>query len=79
MVVAPYTLVADSRIDPGAQVGPFARIRMQAQVGPEARIGNFVELKKTRLVVGSKSQHLAYLGDSEIGEHVEHRRGHHHL
>jgi bifunctional UDP-N-acetylglucosamine pyrophosphorylase / glucosamine-1-phosphate N-acetyltransferase len=70
VVVAPYTLVADSRIDPGAQVGPFARIRMQTQVGPEARVGNFVELKKTRLGAGAKSQHLAYLGDSEIGERV---------
>ena len=70
VIIAPYTLIADSRIDPGAQVGPFARIRMQAQVGPEARVGNFVELKKTRLGAGSKSQHLAYLGDSEIGERV---------
>jgi bifunctional UDP-N-acetylglucosamine pyrophosphorylase/glucosamine-1-phosphate N-acetyltransferase len=43
---------------------------MQTQVGPEARVGNFVELKKTRLGAGSKSQHLAYLGDSEIGERV---------
>ncbi len=70
VVVAPYTLIADSRVDPGAQVGPFARVRMQAQVGPEARVGNFVELKKTRLGAGAKSQHLAYLGDSEIGERV---------
>jgi len=62
--------VSDSRIDPGAQVGPFARLRMQAQIGPEARVGNFVELKKTRLGAGSKSQHLAYLGDAEIGERV---------
>jgi bifunctional UDP-N-acetylglucosamine pyrophosphorylase/glucosamine-1-phosphate N-acetyltransferase len=43
---------------------------MQAQVGPEARVGNFVELKKTRLGAGTKSQHLAYLGDAEIGENV---------
>lgn len=70
VTLGPYTLVADSRIDPGAHVGPFARIRMDAQVGPEARIGNFVELKKTRLGAGSKSQHLAYLGDSDIGERV---------
>jgi bifunctional UDP-N-acetylglucosamine pyrophosphorylase/glucosamine-1-phosphate N-acetyltransferase len=70
VVVAPYSLIADSRIDPGAQVGPFARVRMQTQVGPEARVGNFVELKKTRLGAGAKSQHLAYLGDSEIGERV---------
>jgi bifunctional UDP-N-acetylglucosamine pyrophosphorylase/glucosamine-1-phosphate N-acetyltransferase len=70
VVVAPYTLIADSRVDPGAQVGPFARLRMQSQVGPEARVGNFVELKKTRFGSGAKSQHLAYLGDSEIGANV---------
>jgi bifunctional UDP-N-acetylglucosamine pyrophosphorylase/glucosamine-1-phosphate N-acetyltransferase len=70
VVVAPYTLIADSRVDPDAQVGPFARLRMQAQVGPEARIGNFVELKKTRFGAGAKSQHLAYLGDAEIGAGV---------
>lgn len=67
VVVAPYTLVANSRIDSGAQVGPFARLRMDAEVGADARIGNFVELKKTRLGKGAKSQHLAYLGDSEVG------------
>ena len=67
VVVAPYTLVADSRIATGAQVGPFARLRMDAQVGPDARVGNFVELKKARLGKGVKSQHLAYLGDTEIG------------
>jgi len=70
VTVAPYTLIADSRVDPDAQVGPFARLRMQAQVGPEARIGNFVELKKTRFGAGAKAQHLAYLGDAEIGAHV---------
>jgi bifunctional UDP-N-acetylglucosamine pyrophosphorylase/glucosamine-1-phosphate N-acetyltransferase len=70
VTVAPYTMIADSRVDPGAHVGPFARLRMEAQVGPEARVGNFVEVKKTRLGAGSKSQHLAYLGDAEIGERV---------
>jgi bifunctional UDP-N-acetylglucosamine pyrophosphorylase/glucosamine-1-phosphate N-acetyltransferase len=66
--IAPYTLIADSRIDSGARVGPFARLRMDAHVGRDARVGNFVELKKTHLGAGAKSQHLAYLGDSEIGE-----------
>jgi len=70
VTVAPYTMIADSRIDPGAHVGPFARIRMETQIGPEASVGNFVELKKTRLGAGAKSQHLAYLGDAEIGERV---------
>jgi bifunctional UDP-N-acetylglucosamine pyrophosphorylase/glucosamine-1-phosphate N-acetyltransferase len=65
--VAPYTLIADSVIEHEAQVGPFARLRMQAHVGADARIGNFVELKKTKLGAGAKSQHLAYLGDAEIG------------
>ena len=67
VVVAPYTLVANSRIETGAQVGPFARLRMDAQVGPDARVGNFVELKKAKLGKGAKSQHLTYLGDAEIG------------
>lgn len=66
--VAPYTLINDSRVDEAAQVGPFARLRMDAQVGRDARVGNFVELKKTHLGAGAKSQHLAYLGDAEIGE-----------
>ncbi len=67
VTVAPYTLIANSRIETGAQVGPFARLRMDAEVGADARVGNFVELKKTKLGKGAKSQHLAYLGDSEIG------------
>jgi len=67
VVVAPYTMIADSRVESGAQVGPFARLRMHAEVGPDARVGNFVEMKKARLGRGSKSQHLTYLGDAEIG------------
>jgi bifunctional UDP-N-acetylglucosamine pyrophosphorylase/glucosamine-1-phosphate N-acetyltransferase len=68
VVVGPYTLISDSRVDSKARVGPFARLRMDAHVGHDARVGNFVELKKTHLGSGAKSQHLAYLGDSEIGD-----------
>ena len=67
VTVGPYTMIADSRVEAGAQVGPFARLRMQAEVGADARIGNFVELKKARLGKGVKSQHLAYLGDTQVG------------
>ncbi len=70
VILKPYSVIADSRIDTGAQVGPFSRLRMNAEVGVDARVGNFVELKKTRLGAGAKSQHLAYLGDSEIGDRV---------
>jgi bifunctional UDP-N-acetylglucosamine pyrophosphorylase/glucosamine-1-phosphate N-acetyltransferase len=69
-VVKPYSIVADSRIATGAQVGPFARLRMNAEIGRGARVGNFVEVKKSRLGAGAKSQHLAYLGDAEIGDRV---------
>jgi bifunctional UDP-N-acetylglucosamine pyrophosphorylase/glucosamine-1-phosphate N-acetyltransferase len=69
-VVAPYSVIAEARIESGARVGPFARLRPGAEIGRDARVGNFVEVKKTRLGAGSKSQHLAYLGDSIIGEGV---------
>src|SRR5262249_45943605 len=47
--VAPYTMIADSRVDTGAQIGPFARMRMSAEAGPDVRVGNFVEIKKSKL------------------------------
>ncbi len=65
--VAPMTMIQASRIDSDVQVGPFARLRMDNHVESGARIGNFVELKKTRMGLGAKANHLAYLGDSEIG------------
>ncbi|MDE5831666.1 MAG: bifunctional UDP-N-acetylglucosamine diphosphorylase/glucosamine-1-phosphate N-acetyltransferase GlmU, partial [Desulfovibrio sp.] len=54
----------------GAIVGPYARLRPRAKICENARVGNFVELKKTRLGPGSKANHLTYLGDSVIGENV---------
>jgi bifunctional UDP-N-acetylglucosamine pyrophosphorylase / glucosamine-1-phosphate N-acetyltransferase len=68
--IAPFTSVADSHIEAGAKVGPFARLRQGNRIGKDARIGNFVELKNTRFGAGAKANHLAYLGDSEIGDHT---------
>ena len=51
-------------------LGPYARIRPQTQIGDEARIGNFVELKKVKFGAKSKANHLAYLGDTEVGENT---------
>jgi bifunctional UDP-N-acetylglucosamine pyrophosphorylase/glucosamine-1-phosphate N-acetyltransferase len=65
--IGPFTLVNRSIISRNAVVGPFARLRMDNHVGEGAHVGNFVELKKTRLGAGAKANHLAYLGDSEIG------------
>ncbi|WIM13110.1 bifunctional UDP-N-acetylglucosamine diphosphorylase/glucosamine-1-phosphate N-acetyltransferase GlmU [Enhydrobacter sp.] len=55
------------RIGKGARVGPFARIRPGSEVADDVHIGNFVELKATRMGRGAKANHLAYLGDSDIG------------
>ncbi len=66
--IAPFTYVVDSHIETGAIIGPFARLRPGNRVGKDARIGNFVELKNTRLGAGAKANHLAYLGDSDIGD-----------
>jgi bifunctional UDP-N-acetylglucosamine pyrophosphorylase/glucosamine-1-phosphate N-acetyltransferase len=51
-------------------IGPYARLRPDTVVGDEAHIGNFVELKKVKFGPRSKANHLAYLGDAEIGEDV---------
>jgi bifunctional UDP-N-acetylglucosamine pyrophosphorylase / glucosamine-1-phosphate N-acetyltransferase len=66
--VAPFTSIQDSQLETGVHVGPFARLRNGNIVGAGARIGNFVELKNTKMGAGAKANHLAYLGDSEIGD-----------
>jgi len=66
--VAPFTSIADSQVETDAQIGPFARLRGGAHVGAGAHIGNFVELKNTQFGAGAKANHLAYLGDAEIGD-----------
>jgi bifunctional UDP-N-acetylglucosamine pyrophosphorylase/glucosamine-1-phosphate N-acetyltransferase len=70
VVINNFCVILESHIATGAQVGPFAHIRPDSDVGERARIGNFVELKKTRVGKGSKANHLAYLGDATIGEQV---------
>jgi bifunctional UDP-N-acetylglucosamine pyrophosphorylase/glucosamine-1-phosphate N-acetyltransferase len=65
--IGPFTMVGASRLERGVHCGPFARLRTDNHVAAGAHIGNFVELKKTRLGAGAKANHLAYLGDSEIG------------
>jgi bifunctional UDP-N-acetylglucosamine pyrophosphorylase/glucosamine-1-phosphate N-acetyltransferase len=60
-------VIDHATVEQGAQIGPFAHLRPQSHIGREAHVGNFVETKKTRLGDGSKANHLAYLGDAEIG------------
>jgi bifunctional UDP-N-acetylglucosamine pyrophosphorylase/glucosamine-1-phosphate N-acetyltransferase len=51
-----------------AIVGPYARLRPQTEIGSDARVGNFVEMKNVKFGAKAKANHLAYLGDAEIGE-----------
>ncbi len=59
-----------ARIEAGARVGPWARLRPGTTVGRDAHVGNFVELKKVRLGSGAKVNHLSYLGDAVVGARV---------
>lgn len=62
------SVVKDSEIKAGATVGPFAYVRMQSVVGENSRIGDFVEIKRSRLGAKVKAAHLAYVGDASVGE-----------
>jgi len=67
-VLKPYSIVVSSSVGEGAQIGPFAHLRPESVIEADAHIGNFVETKKTRVRRGAKANHLAYLGDGDIGE-----------
>jgi bifunctional UDP-N-acetylglucosamine pyrophosphorylase/glucosamine-1-phosphate N-acetyltransferase len=70
VIVHPYCHLRESRLGRASTAGPFARMRPGSDVGAGAHVGNFVELKKTRLGKGSKANHLTYLGDATIGAGV---------
>lgn len=70
VAVRPCSVIMDSRIARGATIGPFAHLRPGTDIGEQARVGNFVEVKKSRLGRGSKAAHLSYLGDAVIGSEV---------
>ncbi len=65
-----YSYLEDCVVKKNAVIGPFARIRPDSVIGEAARVGNFVELKKTKLGAGAKVNHLSYLGDADIGKNV---------
>jgi len=66
-LIRPYSVCSGARIGPGASVGPMAHLRSGAILERDVRVGNFVEVKKTRLGEGAKASHLSYLGDAEVG------------
>jgi len=67
VLVRPHCVMESARVEDGALLGPFTRLREGAHIGPGAHIGNFVEVKKSKVGAGAKANHLAYLGDASIG------------
>lgn len=62
------SFVTDSTVGNGVDIGPMAHLRGNAAISDHAKIGNFVEVKNSRVGRGSKASHLTYLGDAAIGE-----------
>ena len=68
--VLPQCLIDGAVIGPGCSIGPFARLRPSTTLAAEVHIGNFVEVKNSQLGSASKANHLAYVGDAEVGSRV---------
>lgn len=70
VVIKPNCVIEDAKIDDNCIVGPFARIRPNTHLAAGAHLGNFVEVKNTKIGKNSKANHLSYLGDTIIGNNV---------
>jgi bifunctional UDP-N-acetylglucosamine pyrophosphorylase/glucosamine-1-phosphate N-acetyltransferase len=66
--ILPFTHIEGAEVQSGAVIGPYARLRAGSVIGEQAKVGNFVEIKNTHLGKGAKANHLAYLGDADIGD-----------
>jgi bifunctional UDP-N-acetylglucosamine pyrophosphorylase / glucosamine-1-phosphate N-acetyltransferase len=62
-----FSYLEQSSVGASARLGPFARLRPGAQLEDEVHIGNFVEVKASRMGRGAKANHLAYIGDADVG------------
>jgi bifunctional UDP-N-acetylglucosamine pyrophosphorylase/glucosamine-1-phosphate N-acetyltransferase len=64
------SVIESSTVEDDATIGPYSHLRPGSRIGRRAEVGNFAELKNTRLGDGSKQHHMSYLGDAQIGERV---------
>ena len=78
-VIHPFTHIDGDTlgvtVGAGSLIGPFARLRPGAELAEDVHIGNFVEVKNSTLAKGAKANHLAYLGDTTVGERVNYGAG----
>ena len=68
--IAPFSHIEDAVIGADCRIGPYSRLRPGAALADEVHIGNFVEVKASRVGHGSKANHLAYIGDATVGSGV---------
>ena len=69
-IIRAFSHVEGTKIEAGAEVGPFARLRPGTVLGPNSKVGNFVEAKKAMFGAGAKANHLSYIGDATVGASV---------
>lgn len=62
--------IIESSIDSNSKIGPYAYLRPKSSIGKNVKIGDFVEVKNSRIGDNSKASHLSYIGDGEVGENV---------
>lgn len=65
-----YSVISESQVSSGCRIGPYSHLRGEVEVGENCRIGNFVEIKKSRLGTKTNVAHLTYLGDAKLGDRV---------
>jgi bifunctional UDP-N-acetylglucosamine pyrophosphorylase / glucosamine-1-phosphate N-acetyltransferase len=68
--IAPYSHIDSSIVGANCHIGPYARLRPGTTLHNDAHVGNFVEIKNSEIGVGSKANHLSYIGDSTVGSRV---------
>ncbi|HNQ75605.1 MAG TPA: bifunctional UDP-N-acetylglucosamine diphosphorylase/glucosamine-1-phosphate N-acetyltransferase GlmU, partial [Pseudothauera hydrothermalis] len=68
--IAPFSHVESTRMGAACVIGPYARTRPGTELGADVHLGNFVEVKNSRIADHSKANHLAYVGDADVGSRV---------
>lgn len=68
VIIHAFSHLEGVAVDDGAHIGPFARVRPKSRIGKNVTVGNFVEVNRATMRDGSKSKHVSYLGDADIGE-----------
>jgi bifunctional UDP-N-acetylglucosamine pyrophosphorylase/glucosamine-1-phosphate N-acetyltransferase len=73
--ILPFCHIEQAKVGAESRIGPYARLRPGTELAEDVHIGNFVEVKNSRLADGAKANHLAYLGDSTVGRRVNYGAG----